>query len=173
MDRSRKALIAVRVALIYLVAFASVCPSAAQERIVAIGDVHGSFSPFTGILQQVGLIDTNRQWIGGSAILVQAGDVTSRGTQTRQCLDLLMQLEAQAGKQNGKVIPLLGNHEVMIIMGDLRYVLPEDFQAFAGEQSEGLRERAYEEYRAFLAERRKHGRVRSAHDEADRQKWME
>jgi hypothetical protein len=173
MDHRRKALIAVRVALIYLVAFASVCPSGAQERIVAIGDVHGSFSPFTGILQQVGLIDTNRQWIGGSAILVQAGDVTSRGTQTRQCLDLLMQLEAQAGKQNGKVIPLLGNHEVMIIMGDLRYVLPEDFQAFAGEQSEGLRERAYEEYRAFLAERRKHGGVRSAHDEADRQKWME
>jgi hypothetical protein len=173
MDRSRKALIAVRVALIYLVAVASVCPSAAQERIVAIGDVHGSFSPFTGILQQVGLIDANRQWIGGSAILVQVGDATSRGTQSRPCLDLLMQLEAQAGKQNGKVIPLLGNHEVMIIMGDLRYVLPEDFRAFAGEQSEGLRERAYEGYRAFLAERRKHGRVRSAQDEADRQKWME
>jgi len=173
MDHKRISPIAVRVALIYLVALATVCASAAQERIVAIGDVHGSFSPFTDILQQVGLIDSNRQWIGGSAILVQIGDVTNRGTQTRQCLDLLMQLKAQAGEQNGKVIPLLGNHEVMSIIGDLRYVLPEDFQAFAGEPSEGLRERAYEEYRAFLVGSRKHGSVRSAHDEADRQKWME
>src|ERR1035441_10224243 len=173
MDRRRRAPIAVWAALIFLVALASVCSSAAQERIVAIGDVHGSFSPFTGILQQVGLIDSNRRWIGGSAVLVQIGDVTNRGTQTRQCLDLLMQLEAQAGEQNGKVIPLLGNHEVMSIIGDLRYVLPEDFQAFAGEQSEGLRQRAYEEYRAFLAGSRKHGRDGSAHGEADRQKWME
>jgi len=146
---------------------------ARQDRLIAVGDVHGSLPQFVNILQRTGVIDARRQWAGGSTILVQTGDVTSRGTQTRQCLDLLMQLEAQAGEQNGKVIPLLGNHEVMIIIGDLRYVLPEDLQAFAGEQSEGLRERAYEEYRAFLAERRKHGRVRSAHDEADRQKWME
>ena len=173
MDRKLRVPITVRAALIFLFTLASVGASAAQERIVAIGDVHGSFAPFTGILQEVGLIDSNRKWIGGSAILVQLGDVTNRGTQTRQCLDLLMRLEAQAGEQNGKVISLLGNHEVMSIVGDLRYVLPEDLQAFAGEQSEGLRERAYEEYRAFLRERRKRGRVGSAHDEADREKWRE
>jgi hypothetical protein len=146
---------------------------AGQERIIAVGDVHGAFPQFVNILQRTGVIDARDQWVGGSTILVQDGDITSRGTQSRRCLDLVMQLEAQAGEQNGKVIPLLGNHEVMIIIGDLRYVLPEEYQAFAGEQPEGLRERAYEEYRAFLAERRKHGRVRSAHDEADRQKWME
>jgi hypothetical protein len=106
MNRTRRTSIAVRVALICFVAFASVCPSAAQERIVAIGDVHGSFSPFAGILQQVGPMNSNRRWIGGSAILVQTGDVTSRGTQTRQCLDLLMQLGTQAGKQNGPNPPV-------------------------------------------------------------------
>jgi diadenosine tetraphosphatase ApaH/serine/threonine PP2A family protein phosphatase len=146
---------------------------ARQDRLIAVGDVHGSLPQFANILQRTGVIDARRQWAGGSTILVQIGDVTNRGTQTRQCLDLLMQLEAQAGEQNGKVIPLLGNHEVMSIIGDLRYVLPEDFQAFAGEQSEGLRERAYEEYRAFLARSRERGRVHAAPDEAARQKWME
>jgi len=57
MDHGRKIPITARVALIYLVAFGSGCPSAAQERIIAVGDVHRSVSPFTGILQQAGLID--------------------------------------------------------------------------------------------------------------------
>jgi hypothetical protein len=145
---------------------------AGQERIVAVGDVHGAFPQFVNILQRTGLIDARDQWVGGSTILVQVGDITSRGTQSRRCLDLVMQLEAQAGEQNGKVIPLLGNHEVMVIIGDLRYVLPEDYQAFAGEQSPRVRARAYEDYRAFLARSREHGRVHAAPDEAARQKWM-
>ncbi len=144
-----------------------------QERIIAVGDVHGALSQFVNILQRTGVIDTRNQWVGGSTTLVQVGDATGRGTQSRQCLDLLMQLEAQAGEQNGKVIPLLGNHEVMVIMGDLRYVLPEDYQTFAGEQSATVRERAYDEYGAFLARRRKHRRAHAAPDEAARQKWME
>jgi hypothetical protein len=144
-----------------------------QERIIAVGDVHGAFPQFVNILQRTGVIDARDQWGSSSTILVQVGDVSSRGTQTRRCLDLLMQLEAQAGEQSGKVIPLLGNHEVMIIIGDLRYVLPEDYQAFAGEQSPSVRERAYEEYTTFLARRRKHGRVHAAPEEAARQKWME
>jgi hypothetical protein len=119
------------------------------------------------------VIDARNEWAGRSTILVQVGDITSRGTQSRQCVDLLRQLEAQARAQNGKAIPLLGNHEVMVIMGDLRYVLPEDYQTFAGEQSATVRERAYDEYRAFLARRRKHGRVQAAPEEPTRQNWME
>jgi hypothetical protein len=145
---------------------------AAQERVIAIGDVHGSYPQFVHILQQTGLIDARHQWAGGSTTLVQTGDVTNRGTQSRPCLDLLMQLEAQAVPQNGKVIPLLGNHEVMVILGDLRYVLPEDYQAFAGEQSPALRERTYEEYRAFLAKSRMRGNAHAASDEAAREAWM-
>jgi hypothetical protein len=146
---------------------------AGQERIIAVGDVHGALAQFVNILQRTGVIDASGDWAGKSTILVQVGDATSRGTQSRQCLDLLRQLGAQAGEQNGKVIPLLGNHEVMVIMGDLRYVLAEDFQTFAGEQSATVRERAYEEYSAFLAKRHKHGRADAAHQEAARQKWMD
>jgi hypothetical protein len=146
---------------------------AGQERIVAVGDVHGSFPQFVNILQRTGVIDARHQWAAGATILVQDGDVTSRGTQTRRCLDLIMQLEPQAAAQKGKVIPLLGNHEVMVVMGDLRYVLPEDYQAFAGEQSPSVRERAFEDYRAFLARSRAYGRLRRAPEGAARQKWME
>ncbi|HMD97044.1 MAG TPA: metallophosphoesterase [Terriglobia bacterium] len=78
--------------------------AAPTERIVAIGDIHGDFPDFVAILRQTGLIDDNRQWIGGRTVLVQTGDVVDRGPQTRECLDLLMELERQTKKKNGEVI---------------------------------------------------------------------
>jgi hypothetical protein len=146
---------------------------AAQERIVAIGDVHGSFLHFVGILQQIGLIDADRRWVGGSATLVQTGDVPDRGPRTRECLDLLMALEQQAPQANGKVIPLLGNHEVMDMLGDLRYVSREDYASFADERSEARREEAYREYRTYVDAHPRRRKTYGADDPAARQKWME
>lgn len=145
---------------------------AAQTRVVAVGDVHGAFPEFVSILQRTGLIDANRQWTGGSNVLVQTGDIPDRGTRTRECLDLLMELERQTEKQSGRVIPLLGNHEVMNIMGDLRYVSSGEYQSFATDQSEKVREQAYQEYRKFLAARNSRRRQPPVpDDEATRQKW--
>jgi len=144
----------------------------AQTRVVAVGDSHGAYPEFVAILQRVGLIDGNRQWAGGSSVLVQTGDVIDRGKESRQCLDLLMDLERQAPKQNGQVIPLLGNHEVMNMMGDLRYLVAEDYQAFATDQSEKRREEAYRDYRSFLAGHSAHQHAAYADDDAGRQKWM-
>ena len=45
--------------------------NAQVPRIVAIGDIHGALEPFVGILRAAGLIDAQRQWIGGTATLVQ------------------------------------------------------------------------------------------------------
>lgn len=146
-------------------------PSAAQVRVVAIGDIHGAYPQFVDILQRTGIIDVNRQWTGGATILAQTGDVPSRGTQTRQCLDLLMELERQAVKQKGQVIPLLGNHEVMVMMGDLRYASPEEFQAFATERSEKKRERAYKQYVRFVAERNRR-RPPTTDNQVPRNTWM-
>ena len=127
MQKSRLASLAGRsgVGLALFLALSSA--AAGQERVIAVGDVHGALPQFVNMLQRTGVIDAREQWAGRAAILVQVGDATSRGARSRQCLDLLMQLEAQAAQQNGKAIPLLGNHEVMIIMGDLRYVSPEDY----------------------------------------------
>ena len=114
----------------------------AQGRVVAIGDVHGAYPEFVSILQRTGLIDGNLKWIGGSVILVQTGDLLDRGRRSRECLDLLMELERQAKKRGGKVIPLLGNHEVLNILGDGNYVTTEIYRTFATSRSEKTREKA-------------------------------
>ncbi len=145
----------------------------AQARVVAVGDVHGAFPEFVSILQKTGLIDAGNQWAGGASVLVQTGDVPDRGARTRECLDLLMELERQAEKQGGRVVPLLGNHEVMMFMGDLRYVSPGEYQAFVTDQSEKTRQEAYEDYRKFLAARNSRRRQPPVpDDDAARQKWL-
>ena len=152
--------------LLMLVAFAA--PAFAQQRIVVIGDVHGAFPEFVSILQHMGLTDADRRWTGKSTILVQTGDVMDRGPEARKALDFLMELESQAAKQNGKVIPLLGNHEVMNMIGDLRYVTAADYASFANAQSDAVREKAYQGYREFL---RAHPMKRVPDDEAAHQAW--
>jgi hypothetical protein len=144
--------------------------TAAEQRIVAIGDVHGDLPDFVAILQQVGLMNESHQWSGGATVLVQVGDLVDRGPKSRECLDLLMDLERQATEQNGKVLPLLGNHEVMTMMGDLRYASAEDYQGFATAQSEKVREQAYQEYLEFLAAHGNHSSDATA--AGQREKWM-
>src|SRR5207249_3361462 len=129
---------------------------------------HGAFPEFVSILQRMGLIDAGHKWTGGSTIFVQTGDIMDRGPESRKAVDLLMELESQAGKQNGKVVPLLGNHEVMNMMGDLRYVTAADYSSFADAHSETVREKAYQAYRDFLS---LHPTIRLPDDEATRQAW--
>jgi len=150
--------------------------AAAQTRIVAIGDVHGALPEFETILKQAGLIDARRGasggWTGGRAVLIQLGDVVDRGPKSRACLDLLMALERSAARRNGKVIPLLGNHEVMAMTGDLRYVAPEDYQSFATGRSEKVREDAYREYLDFVSSQQRQAGDAPRAGQASREKWM-
>lgn len=104
-----------------------------RPRIVAVGDVHGAADSFVAILQTAGLIDANKNWVGGRSVLVQTGDVTDRGAGTKAALDLLMSLEKQAPKSGGRVHYLLGNHEVMNLTGHMRDASPEIFASFGGE----------------------------------------
>jgi hypothetical protein len=117
----------------------------AAPRIVAVGDVHGSFEGLTGILQAAGIIDAKQQWAGGTTTFVQTGDIFDRGTGVIQALDLVMRLEGQAKRAGGRVEPLLGNHEVVNILGDLRDVSPAMYAAFADGRSEARRTRAYDD----------------------------
>jgi hypothetical protein len=121
------------------------------NRVVAVGDVHGEFDDFCGILRRTHLVDEQNHWIGGSATLVQTGDVIDRGAKGREVMDLVTTLETEAEKAGGRVIPLLGNHEVMNLLGDLRYVTPPSYAAFADNDSEKRRQAAYREYSAWLA----------------------
>lgn len=124
-------------------------------RVVAIGDVHGAYDQFVSILTRARLIDSSQRWSGGRATLVQTGDFTDRGAKVRQVLDLLMTLEESARRGGGQVITLSGNHEVLNMIGDLRYVTPEIASAFADAKSESRREKAWEDYQRLVAARAK------------------
>lgn len=116
------------------------------DRIVAVGDVHGNLDGLTAILQKSGLIDRASRWIGGKATLVQVGDMVDRGPRSRGVLDFLMALQKEASRQGGSVRISLGNHEVMNIMGDLRYLVPSDHEAFVDSRSEQRRTSAFRDY---------------------------
>jgi hypothetical protein len=113
------------------------------ERIVAVGDVHGDFQQFVTVLRQAGVIDGKNRWSGGRTHLVQTGDVLDRGPDSRQVLELLMALEPQAVKAGGQVHALIGNHEAMNILGDLRYVSAGEYAAFRTGKSKQLQDRAW------------------------------
>ncbi len=132
-----------------LAACASSAPAPAQaqtwdgvERIVVIGDLEGDYEKFAGMLREAALIDGAGDWSGGAAHLVQLGDIPDRGPNSRQIMDHLRRLEPQAQRAGGRVHALIGNHEAMNVEGDLRYVHPGEYAAFAGRNSERLR-RAY------------------------------
>lgn len=116
------------------------------ERIVAVGDIHGDYDNFVDSLREAGLINRRRNWIGGSSHLVQVGDVPDRGPDTDKVIDLLQKLERQAAEDGGQVHALIGNHEAMNILGDLRYVHPEEYEAFRNRNSRGLRDRFYAQH---------------------------
>lgn len=90
-----------------------------------MADVHGGLQPFVSILTAAGLIDAQQRWSGGTAVLVQTGDVTDRGAGVYEVLDLLMSLEKQAAAAGGRVHVLLGNHEIMNMVGETRDVSPD------------------------------------------------
>ena len=122
----------------------STLAAAPPARIVAVGDVHGAADKFVSILQRAGLIDAERKWTGGNATLVQNGDLVDRGEDARAALDLMMALESQASAAGGKVQALMGNHEVMTLLGETRDAAAEVFQKFAGADAEDKREQAYQ-----------------------------
>lgn len=115
-------------------------------RIVAIGDIHGDFDSFTALLKKLSLVDEHHRWIGGSTILVQTGDFLDRGPGERPTMDFLRDLPKQAEKAGGQVIVLLGNHEVMNLIGDFRYVSSEGFASFADADSAKKRDRAFQQF---------------------------
>ena len=130
---------------------------AQSVRIIAIGDIHGSIDGFTSILKVTGLADGNGKWTGGRTQLIQTGDYMDRGKDTRAVLDLLMALEDQAKEAGGRAFALLGNHEVMNLIGETRDATKEIFATFADANSEKRREAAWEDYAKLAAAKKEKG----------------
>jgi hypothetical protein len=118
------------------------CDLQTTERIVAVGDIHGAFDQFVAILRAAGVMDNRNRWSGKKAILVQTGDILDRGPDSRKALDLIRKLEREAERAGGRVVALLGNHELMRLVSDWRYVSQGETDAFKNGDSVDLRERA-------------------------------
>jgi len=132
------------------------CVWTGVARTVAVGDVHGDYGQFVKALRAAGVVDDKNNWIGGKTHLVQTGDVLDRGPDSRQVMDLLMELEEQSLGEGGRVHALIGNHEAMVLAGDMRYVDPGEYAAFGDSAA----------YRAAMAEDGKYGTWIRGHNAA-------
>ena len=92
------------------------------SRIFTVSDIHGEYDALVAILRKAGVVDDDLRWAWGDGHLVVLGDVFDRGAMVTECLWLIHRLEAEAEQAGGRVHYLLGNHEMMILRGDLRYV---------------------------------------------------
>jgi hypothetical protein len=95
------------------------------SKIAVIGDPHGQFDVVNRLLQTHLIIDSAQNWMYGDGHLVFLGDFMDRGPQVQDLFWLALKLEQQAERAGGKVHFLLGNHEHMILEGDLRYLHPK------------------------------------------------
>ncbi len=126
---------------------------AAVKRLVAIGDLHGDLTVTKKALRLAGAIDPSDAWIGGELVVVQTGDVIDRGDEDRAVLDFLAALSDRAKAAGGALILLSGNHELMNVARDFRYVTPGGFAEFAGDQGRGAAFEPGGTYARVLAER--------------------
>jgi hypothetical protein len=101
-------------------------------RIVAIGDLHGDLERTRAAFRLAGAVDAQDQWIGGALIVVQTGDQTDRGDDEREILEYLDVLAPKAAAAGGALIVLNGNHELMQVAQDFRYVTPGGFDDWGG-----------------------------------------
>ena len=112
----------------------------APGRIVAVGDLHGDCRAFEDTLDLAGLYSTSEgRWIGGDAVLVTIGDVLDRGKEERQIFELLRRLRSQAPASGGRVVSLLGNHEVLNACGIMSFVAPGADEAFGPDRISAFR----------------------------------
>ena len=134
------------------------------ERVVAMSDIHGAYGAMVRTLQRADVIDDDQSWRGGKTHLVIVGDILDRGPKSRKAMDLLMRLEAEAAAVGGAVHVLIGNHEAMNLIGDLRYVAREEYAAFAIEESDEERQRWFEAWSAQRGGGEQDSSLRSSFD---------
>ncbi len=92
------------------------------DKIFAMSDIEGNFGKFAATLMAHGIINEEYDWNFGQGHLVLLGDFLDRGRHVTPILWLIYKLENESVAAGGKVHYLLGNHELMNIWGDVRFV---------------------------------------------------
>ena len=145
-DHEFKRLLATQCSLYNITEQPSIIPNV--NRIIVIGDIHGDIEMTFKSLELAKVIDKNQKWIGGDTVVVQVGDQIDRcrydgitpchyenATKNDEHSDIRIlkfftKLHNQAQKYGGAVYSLLGNHELMNVNGDMRYVSYKGLRGF-------------------------------------------
>ena len=119
----------------------------APSRVVAIGDLHGDVRAFGAIGRACGLVDEDGGWTGGSAHVVLMGDLMG-GDDSRLLIHAVMRLEREARGAGGRVHTLIGNYDLLPVLGRLRRLTRKERRSYGkndfrkdGPYSEWLRSR--------------------------------
>lgn len=88
-----------------------------------------------GAMHDVVQAERNWTWIGGSSWGIQIGDVVDRGHDTILLYETIKKLRVRADEAGGKFLAILGNHEIMNFVEDLRYVTPLDYESFSSKET--------------------------------------
>jgi hypothetical protein len=85
------------------------------EDLWVVGDVQGYLSALQRVLRDVGLVDADGRWSAGTATLVLVGDLVDRGPDGVGVIDFLMRLQTDAARHAGRVVVLMGNHDLLLL----------------------------------------------------------
>lgn len=95
-----------------------------DARLMVLADTHGEYEIVVEFLRRQGVIGADLHWTFGDGQMVVTGDMLDRGPHQIEILWLLYKLEAEAKAAGGALHVLMGNHEMMNLRGDLRYIHP-------------------------------------------------
>jgi hypothetical protein len=95
------------------------------SKVLALSDIEGNFEVLCKLLIKNKVINKYFEWIYDKGHLVIVGDCFDRGEQVVECLWLIYTLEERARRGGGYVHFILGNHEIMNLNGDWRYIHPK------------------------------------------------
>lgn len=101
----------------------------APEKLFVLSDIEGEFDVFKALLVKSRIMNKRYHWTFGSGHLVICGDLFDRGKNVVPYLWLLYKLEDEAKQKGGYVHTILGNHDIMNLSGDYRYVDPKYFES--------------------------------------------
>jgi hypothetical protein len=96
--------------------------TAASVPLFVVADTHGEYEILVDMLRAHRVVNAALGWRFGAGQLIVLGDVFDRGAHQLEILWLLYELDEQARAAGGAVHLLLGNHEIMAMTGDLRYL---------------------------------------------------
>lgn len=92
------------------------------DSIAVMSDIHGQYEAARRLLINANVMNEDHHWTYGNGHLVIVGDIFDRGPTVNETLWLIYNLQQDAAAAGGKVHFLLGNHETMIMAGDVRYM---------------------------------------------------